>query len=140
MHLARGLSTVNTRKPKRKKLTQAQLEKLTASHKAYNKDMKRMGMHSLMLSFEDYILYVQGQYKPKSKPSELEEYTHKQSSNYRQTEHIPSLGNGIGNAAKKESQRYTGTLIKGIATMHKSNAVPIINQEQAIEVSNMRRN
>jgi hypothetical protein len=44
-----------------------------------------------------------------------------------------------GSGAKAEEKRYTGTLIKGIATMHKSNAVPILNKEQAIEVSNMRR-
>jgi len=30
-------------------------------------------------------------------------------------------------------------LIKGIATMHKSNAVPVIDQKQAIEIANMRR-
>jgi len=34
---------------------------------------------------------------------------------------------------------YTGTLIKGIATMHKSNAVPVTSREDAIAVSNMRR-
>ena len=42
--------------------------------------------------------------------------------------------------AKKESKQYTGDLITGIATMHKSNAVPVINQEQATEIANMRRN
>lgn len=42
-------------------------------------------------------------------------------------------------AAKKEPKQYTGTLIKGIATMHKSNAVPVIDQEQAVEISRMRR-
>lgn len=57
----------------------------------------------------------------------------------RSTSHIPSLDTGLGIAAKKEPQKYTGTLIKGIATMHKSNAVPIINDEQAIEISKMRR-
>ena len=44
-----------------------------------------------------------------------------------------------GNGTAREEKKYTGTLIKGIATMHKSNAVPIINQAQAIEVSTMRR-
>lgn len=34
---------------------------------------------------------------------------------------------------------YTGTLIKGIATMHKSNAVPVINDEQAKDLAKMRR-
>lgn len=36
-------------------------------------------------------------------------------------------------------RRYTGTFVKGIATMHKSNAVPIIDQSQATEISQMRR-
>ena len=41
---------------------------------------------------------------------------------------------------KKDENVYTGSLIKGIATMHKSNAVPVINKEQAEEISQMRRN
>ena len=47
--------------------------------------------------------------------------------------------NITGNTNKVSENVYTGTLIKGIATMHKSNAVPIINDEQAIEISKMRR-
>lgn len=43
------------------------------------------------------------------------------------------------NCAKVDSPKYTGTLVKGISTMHKSNAVPIINQEEAIEHASMRR-
>lgn len=58
----------------------------------------------------------------------------------RETPNYPSLSDGIaGFAPKKESLKYTGTLIKGIATMHKSNAVPIINQEQAEDIAKMRR-
>lgn len=50
------------------------------------------------------------------------------------------LTNGIaGNGSKKEAKVYTGDYIMGIATMHKSNAVPITSGEQAIEVSQMRR-
>ena len=44
-----------------------------------------------------------------------------------------------GTATLKESPRYTGTMIKGIGTMHKSNAVPIFSDEQAIEIATMRR-
>ena len=52
----------------------------------------------------------------------------------------PSMSDGMrGNTFKKEPQQYTGTLVKGIAQMHKSNAVPIINKEQAVEVAKMRR-
>lgn len=44
-----------------------------------------------------------------------------------------------GNGNKKAQSTYTGTLITGIATMHKSNAVPITSGQQAIEISQMRR-
>jgi hypothetical protein len=54
-------------------------------------------------------------------------------------EKYPSMNTMKGNTNKKEPQQYTGTLIKGIAQMHKSNAVPIINKEQAVEVAKMRR-
>lgn len=60
--------------------------------------------------------------------------------NYTENASTVKLSNQVaGSGAKAEEKRYTGTLIKGIATMHKSNAVPIMNKQQAIEVSNMRR-
>ena len=34
---------------------------------------------------------------------------------------------------------YTGTKVLGIATMHKSNAVPVFSDEEAVEISRMRR-
>lgn len=34
---------------------------------------------------------------------------------------------------------YTGTKVKGIATMHKSNAVPVFSDEEAVDISRMRR-
>ena len=59
----------------------------------------------------------------------------------RETEKYPSLNsadcNGV--ATKKASPVYTGTLIKGIATMHKSNAVPVISEEHAKDIAKMRR-
>jgi hypothetical protein len=45
-----------------------------------------------------------------------------------------------GNGTSKDRKVYTGTYIIGAATMHKSNCIPITNKEQAIEVSQMRRN
>jgi len=41
--------------------------------------------------------------------------------------------------AKKERMVYTGTLVKGIATMHKSNAVPVIDDQHIIDIARMRR-
>ena len=55
------------------------------------------------------------------------------------THHIKSLNSGAGVAALAPAKVYTGSKIKGIGTMHKSNAVPIFSDEQAIEISRMRR-
>lgn len=57
----------------------------------------------------------------------------------RSTRHIPSVDTGLGNAVKSAPKVYTGTKVKGIATMHKSNAVPVFTDEEAIEISKMRR-
>ena len=54
------------------------------------------------------------------------------------THHIPSRDTG-GNATLAPAKVYTGTKVKGIATMHKSNAVPVFSDEEAVEISKMRR-
>ena len=55
------------------------------------------------------------------------------------THHIPSLNSGAGVATLAPAKIYTGTKIKGIGTMHKSNAVPIFSDEEAVAIANMRR-
>ena len=57
----------------------------------------------------------------------------------RTTAHVPSRGDSSGNAVLKPNPVYTGTKIKGIGTMHKSNAVPIFSDEEAVAIANMRR-
>lgn len=57
----------------------------------------------------------------------------------RSTEHIPSRGFDNGIAAWVPPKQYTGTKVKGIATMHKSNAVPIFSDEEAVDIAKMRR-
>ena len=57
----------------------------------------------------------------------------------RQTEKIRSLGAAGGVATLAAPKVYTGTKVKGIATMHKSNAVPVFSDEEAVEISRMRR-
>jgi hypothetical protein len=75
---------------------------------------------------------------PKTKTVAFREY--KGSTAYRrETPVVRSLDSSAYVVEKKESMRYTGTLVKGIATMHKSNAVPVINQEEAESISKMRR-
>jgi len=54
------------------------------------------------------------------------------------TSHIKSVDSG-GVATLQPAKIYTGTKVKGIATMHKSNAVPVFSDEEAVDISKMRR-
>lgn len=46
---------------------------------------------------------------------------------------------GEYNEGKVDSKKYTGTFVKGISTMHKSNAVPVIDDQEIIDHARMRR-
>lgn len=83
--------------------------------------------------------------KPYAKPKAVEPYKQGvltvEPSIHRTTKHIPSLmSTGYSSCAKKEDKVYTGSNIVGIGTMHKSNAVPIFNNNEAKDIANMRRN
>ncbi len=111
MHLVRGMSTTSTKKRKLRNKTKSLLKAEAALAKYYAK----LGV---------------GKTKPNA---------HLDIPNYRpQSKLIPSLGQGIGNGLKKESNTYTGNEIAGIATMHKSNAVPVRrDSNEAIEIAKM---
>ena len=145
MHLARGFSTLNTRKPRQQKLTQAQQEKLAEEHRLYNKRMRQAGRHSERMSFEEYVDYVFGKKKSTTKqeymdPTTIKTFTPAAPRYTRQTVQYASLETQSrtipAQPAKKE---YTGTLVKGIATMHKSNAVPVLGEDDATDIAHMRR-
>jgi hypothetical protein len=57
----------------------------------------------------------------------------------RETPHIESRDTGWVACTKSQDQEYTGTKVKGIGTMHKSNAVPIFSDDEARDISKMRR-
>tara|TARA_B110000285_G_scaffold129938_1_gene146110 strand:- start:110 stop:433 length:324 start_codon:yes stop_codon:yes gene_type:complete len=44
---------------------------------------------------------------------------------------------GAINVSKPGKKIYTGDVVLGIATMHKSNAVPVISQQEAQEIARM---
>lgn len=50
-----------------------------------------------------------------------------------------TFATGKADTSKKESMQYTGNAIVGIATLHKSNGVPVFSKEDAIDISKMRR-
>ena len=73
-------------------------------------------------------------------PKRLEKSVYVETNVYRrQTPHIPSLSTGVGTAVKSPDKVYTGNKIIGIGTLHKSNAVPVFSNEDAIAISKMRR-
>jgi hypothetical protein len=58
----------------------------------------------------------------------------------RETPKYPSLTTTGGAGTKPVLGKvYTGDKMKGIGTLHKSNAVPIFTNEEAIDQANMRR-
>ena len=52
---------------------------------------------------------------------------------------VKSLDTGWVTCVKVHDQEYTGTKVKGIGTLHKSNGVPIFSDEEAVDISKMRR-
>ncbi len=57
----------------------------------------------------------------------------------RETPQYASLDTGFVPLTKNLPFSYTGDKMKGIATMHKSNAVPVFTDNEAKEISSMRR-
>ena len=57
----------------------------------------------------------------------------------RLTDHIPSLDTGVAVAARPADKVYTGDAMIGIGQLHKSNGIPVFRQEDAVDVSKMRR-
>ena len=147
MHLARGLTTLNTKKRKAKK-------RKPDSHyivgwRKQNKFYKQKGLE--MMTLTEYIDYVHGVYKPKTEPRAVQTPWHHSDSTYRrETPHVPSHSSNasLAPATKKEAMQYTGERkLVGIAMMHKSNLVPVFaddddktGRKQATEISQMRRN
>lgn len=144
MHMIKGVQVHGKSSKNKKKLTAKQLDKLQVQWRQYNKSMRRNHNHSLQFNdFNDYVAYTRGEYKPKAKK---EFKTYEPPKSYvRNTPEYPSstvkTSDTVPGAGRlKENPKYTGDLIIGIGTMHKSNAVPIMRgTEQAKDIANMRR-
>lgn len=72
--------------------------------------------------------------KSKSNKSFSGNYSHRSSDDV-----INRATNSAGVCAKKDSPKYTGDLVVGIAVQHKSCLQPVISKQQAIESATMRR-
>lgn len=141
MHLVGPyMTTLNTRKRK-SKVTQGKMNQWIEQYRERCKLNKRYRLPKI--TFEEFVDEIHGRTK---RTREFKPYTPspdpvmKQIREHR--EKYPSVGfDNVGpeSCAKRESMKYTGTLVKGIATMHKSNAVPVIDRQQMEEISRMRR-
>jgi len=118
------------------RLKENKLTKLQHEHNKYNKEMRQIGCHKQQKTFDEYIAWKYGRYQPK-----LSGVTPKEEPVYRRPEqYVPSRNSGVFNQCSKANDRtYTGELITGLATMHKSNVVPIFNKDQAHDLATMRR-
>ena len=67
MHLVLGLTSLNTSRKKKPKITKKRMEQLVEEHRLYNKACKQTNNRRDMLSFDDYLKRQFGQvkYKPK---------------------------------------------------------------------------
>ena len=115
MHLVRGMTSNNQKKRKgktNKKLAQAQAE-----HEQW---LAKMGVKGTGANVRYEI------------------------PNYKEHQATAALGNKVaGSAPQKERNVYSGErVLLGVATMHKSNMVPVFadKKEDAKDIANMRRN
>lgn len=136
MHMIHGVQVHGKSKSKPKKLDMAKVE---LDWRKYNKDLRQKHMHRFQFeTLQDYVGYITGK-TPKVK-KEFKEYEAPKSY-VCDSKKYPSLETSDvipESCARRETTRYTGSLIVGIATMHKSNAVPVMRgTDQAEEISRM---
>jgi hypothetical protein len=129
MHLeGPWLSTTGKRKGKKRFASAEHARKARELEESWKELQKRWAIEA-----ED-----KKQKRALSAPSLSSSYSLKIPEGRNTTAHIKSVDTG-GNATLKAPNVYTGTKVKGIATMHKSNAVPVFSDEEAIDISRMRR-
>ena len=143
MHLEGPWLTTSSTKKRQHNMTKAERLTLEQRWRERNAYLKSMGVNKE--SFEEYLSFVFG-HGPKTKePVRQIPALFTPRKPYvdpaRDTSKYKSLNGGIdsGPALKIPDKVYTGTKIKGIGTMHKSNAVPVFSDDEAVAIANMRR-
>lgn len=142
MHLVGPYLTTTNYKKRKVKITRAKQAELDQRWRERNKFLKSMNLATE--TFEQFMDYVHG--KRIKGPRTVVEPLKPSGPMHRETERIPSLPMSTENmqnaCAKREPNVYSGERqLLGIATMHKSNMVPIFadRKETAVEIAQMRR-
>lgn len=98
--------------------------------------------HMTQCSLAEFTRYVRGQgglgspaprgeFRPAPTPHDDRMAAHRA---------IPSHNMDVAaTCSRRESPRYTGTYVKGIAQTHKSNAVPVVDDDHMKDIARMRR-
>ena len=146
MHMmGHAYDTVNRGRVKAKKLTKRDQARLEREWLDYNKFAKQN--HLQKVTFDEYLTSAFGRNKIQTKPTHqtFQPLERPKISNYRRDEgtYYPSADSYQKSAeatAKPDAKEYTGDLIAGIATLHKSNAVPVMKgTQEAKDIARMRR-
>lgn len=125
------------------KLTKGKVNDLRSRHIEHNQMLKKLGLPKI--EFDEFVNYIYGKKvnTTVNRKSHLaKSYSLKIPDHRINTNAVVSKETkivGPADCTKKASPVYTGTMVKGIASMHKSNAVPIFNYKDAIDISKMRR-
>ncbi len=160
MHLAGPELTTTNYKKRVNKITRAQQEEIERGWRERNQRLKAMGLPKETLEQYTDWLYGRGKKEKKNRDSKQsskvstkvaqagdgttsmagvnklgkEPYSNSVEGNK------ASLGLWItGPVSSKPTPTYTGTKIKGIGVMHKSNMVPIFSDDEAVDIARMRR-
>jgi hypothetical protein len=129
MHLAHpALTTTGKKKGKKKWASAEHKRRAERNREAYTAMLEE---YDIKPKKRDKKGFMAANYKPEYKNPRYERDD--------PTRAIKSLEATWATCARPPEKKYTGTLIKGIATMHKSNAVPVINEEEMVSISKMRR-
>ena len=103
------------------------------------KAKKKPGWREAEAEYEQW-LKKHGAHKSQSKKKTPAPYVSLTPKTYvRETQQHPSLVTTSGSTAKVEANQYTGDYFIGIATMHKSNLVPVGRGDDAKSYATMRR-
>lgn len=96
--------------------------------------------HMSEVSFAEYQLNLTGRVSHRKQFEPLRPQVTAHDDRMAANRAIPSHGaTGGGHCARRESPKYTGTYVKGIAQTHKSNAVPVVDDQHIVDIAHMRR-
>lgn len=140
MHIVKGVYTTSKKPKKKKKAEKVSFSAMELEWRKYNKDMRKSHCHNLQFAtLKDYIEYRSS--KSKKFTKEFKEYVPEKTFERKQQKYasIPPTATDIS-FSKPERKEYTGDYIVGIATMHKSNSVPVGRDDNPKDYSTMRRN